>query len=190
MKEFTEEMRYEYDLNKDSFVVDAGGYEGFFAREINIRYGCNIIVLEPISEYLQKISLELAPFENIRVLPFALSNKRDVIQMVKNNNSSGQFQREGITELVNTIPVTDLMAFSTRIDLLKLNIEGSEFDVLESMINNNIQERFTNIQVQFHKCAPEANSRCILINTALNKTHEITWKTPHWDSGWTNYRLR
>ena len=37
-----------------------------------------------------------------------------------------------------------------KIDLLKINIEGGEYEVLENLIENDLIKNIDNIQIQFH----------------------------------------
>jgi hypothetical protein len=37
-----EDKRYQYNLNKDSIVLDFGGYTGMWARDLAIKFDCII----------------------------------------------------------------------------------------------------------------------------------------------------
>jgi hypothetical protein len=73
------------------------------------------------------------------------------------------------------------------IDLLKVNIEGSEYDLLESIIGGGLQVRIANIQVQFHRDIPDSYRRMSRIKQALLETHELTYQ---YEYVWENYRLK
>jgi hypothetical protein len=60
-------------------------------------------------------------------------------------------------------------------DLVKLNIEGAEFGVLERMIATSMIARIKNIQCQWHDCAPDAQRRYDWLQAELAKTHELTF---------------
>lgn len=47
------ELRFNYDLNKDSFVIDLGGYQGQWSSDLFSRYQCHIVVFEfePVSNF-------------------------------------------------------------------------------------------------------------------------------------------
>ena len=48
-------LRLDYPLNKNSVIIDAGGYIGDFAADMSHKFGCRIDVFEPVAEYAEKI---------------------------------------------------------------------------------------------------------------------------------------
>ena len=64
-----------------------------------------------------------------------------------------------------------------KVDLLKMNIEGGEYDLLEHMIKNNLTSKFENIQVQFHDNVFDGwEEKYNFIVNNLTKTHHLTYK--------------
>jgi len=61
------------------------------------------------------------------------------------------------------------------VDLLKMNIEGGEYELLEFLLDKNEQGRFANIQIQFHDLFPGAKDRMTAIQKRLGKTHTLTF---------------
>lgn len=186
---FREEIRYEYDLTPDSVVLDCGGYEGTFAEEISRRYGCYVHVLEPVKAFYEQTFQRLKAWLKVRVYNFGIGAENDSVQFHIKGNMTGSFTGEGETESVllgSPKTILELLGSQT-IDLLKLNIEGSEFEVLENIIGIGLAERFRNIQVQWHGVVPDAVERHEAITSRLSETHELTW-----DYGWTwqNWRIK
>jgi len=62
-----------------------------------------------------------------------------------------------------------------RIDLMKINIEGGEYDLLEHLLDSAFISNIYNIQVQFHDFVPNAESRMNKIQESLSKTHLLTY---------------
>jgi hypothetical protein len=50
-----------------------------------------------------------------------------------------------------------------------------EFEVLESIIKNNLQTKFVNLQIQFHRFGEKYEERREAICKALSKTHHPTY---------------
>jgi hypothetical protein len=70
-------------------------------------------------------------------------------------------------------------------DLVKLNIEGGEYALLERLIATEHIKRIRDLQVQFHLNVPNARRRYRSIARALRKTHRLAWRYPFvWES-WT-----
>ena len=62
-----------------------------------------------------------------------------------------------------------------RIGLMKINIEGGEYDLLQSMADRDLFGRVDSLQIQFHDFAEDAVRRREAIQDALSRTHECTW---------------
>lgn len=186
---FSEDLRYQYDLTPDSVVLDCGGYEGNWAKHIAARYGCRVHVFEPIPVFFRKCLAALRDSPTVTVHNMGVGNRTAIIPMHVNGDSSGAYAYQG--ELVDVSVQPLHIIFNNygigAADLVKLNIEGSEFDVLEDVIANGLVKRVTNWQIQFHDCAPNALARFDNIQKSLAKTHELTL-----DSGWIwqNWRLK
>ena len=63
----------------------------------------------------------------------------------------------------------------TRVDLMKINIEGGEFPLLEHIISSGKQAIVRQYQIQFHNFVEKAVDRRTEISRALSKTHVRTW---------------
>jgi hypothetical protein len=63
----------------------------------------------------------------------------------------------------------------SNIDLLKLNIEGSEYDLLDSLIENNNLSNIKNLQIQFHRNVINCSQRRESIRKELTKSHKLTY---------------
>jgi hypothetical protein len=69
------------------------------------------------------------------------------------------------------------------IDLIKINIEGAEYDLLDQLLESELHEIITNIQIQFHDFIPFAETRRDAIREKLARTHELCWDYPFvWES--------
>lgn len=191
MKTFSEQLRYEYpELTKDSIIIDAGGYEGNWFKPMFERYGCRCEVYEPASLFYHKcciVSGQICEsFGPIVVHNSALSNRDGVIEIGINGDSTGRFNVDN-RKSVKCVNVSNEVERLGNIAVLKLNIEGMEYDVLMELIETGLVSQVENIQVQFHYNFPGAREEHSLIREALLATHE-----PEWDSEptWQNFRKR
>lgn len=193
MKNFNEGMRFEYPLTTDSLIVDAGGHEGNWFMPMWERYHCNIMVFEPVMDFYLKCSQRAYGdnhdvFSNTKIAVFnsALGARECDIPISVQGDSSGIY---GSGETQQLCIVRDVRMFSGINDwaVLKLNIEGMEFDVIERLIETSMVSRVENIQVQFHRCVPNFEKRYAELRSKLLLTHE-----PEWDSEpvWQNWKKR
>ena len=73
------------------------------------------------------------------------------------------------------------------IDLMKINIEGGEYDVLNDLIQSNTIKKIKNIQVQFHKFVNKSKTKRKKIIKKLKLTHHRTYC---YYFVWENWRLK
>ena len=178
--------RLNYDLNKDSIVLDIGGYEGWFTEQINNKYGSKIYCFEPMIQFFTQIQAKFSGCENITVFPLAVSDKigKSIIYY-KNDGSSTNIKTEQSFE-INCITLDKILEDNKidNIDLIKINAEGDEYPILEYMIQNNLIEKCDNIQVQFHAFIEFSELRYNYIRYELEKTHHLTYNYPFVWENW------
>jgi FkbM family methyltransferase len=173
-----EALRLDYPLSADDVVFDLGGYVGDFAAAIQERYGCTVYVFEPVRDFFLTCQDRFAGNERIRCFNFGLSASRQQVQIsVDGDASSTAHDTTGQLEEIQ-LEVFDefLQRFGVReVALLKINIEGGEFDVLDHLIDTRVISRIHHLQVQFHNFAQDAISRRDRIRAALGRTHRLNW---------------
>ena len=182
-------LRLEYPLNEDSVVFDLGGYKGQWASDIFSKYCCNIYVFEPVAAYYEVIKKRFQHNKKISTFPFGLAeeNKKVVLGVDKDRSSMFKGGDKGeVIELHSFKEFLDTLQIRN-IDLIKINIEGAEYDLLDYIIEEGLQTRISNIQVQFHDFVSDAEKRMKGIQKMLEQTHEMTWQYPF---VWENWRIR
>lgn len=182
-------LRLEYPLNKDSVVFDLGGYKGQWTSDIFSKYCCNVYVFEPVMAFYETIKKRFQHNKKIRTFPFGLAeeNKKVVLSVDKDRSSMFKGSDEGEAIALHTFKEFLGTHQIRNIDLIKINIEGAEYDLLDFIIEEGLQTRISNIQVQFHDFVPYAEKRMKGIQKMLEGTHEMTWQYPF---VWENWRIR
>ena len=144
-----DELRYNYDLNSESIVFDLGGYHGEFAEKIYNKYQCNIYVFEPVEEFFNIIKEKFSSNSKVKVYNFGLSDKDEMMDISLEDNSSSIYLAEGKKERISLKSASNFIIDEglTSIDLLKSNIEGGEFPVLQDLIKSNLVKNIKNIQI-------------------------------------------
>lgn len=179
-------LRLDYDLNPSSLVIDVGGYEGQWASDIFAKYCCNTIIFEPVKEFYEKIKERFSKNEKVAVYDVGLSNKSEETKISLLDDSSSLFKNNSRSESVKTVNSSDFLKEKNinNIDLMKINIEGGEYELLENLISNGFIKKVKNIQVQFHDFVPNAKERMIKIQKELEKTHHLTYQ---YEFVWENW---
>lgn len=189
MIEFTENLRYEYPLTADSVVVDCGAYEGNFSLIMVRKYGCKVFAFEPVPEFFRNVVKRLAEFPSVKAANFGVAKEQRMTELRIKGDMTGEFCGEGQAVNVLFVGIVDALKAIGEpvVDLIKFNIEGLEYEVLEAMLDADIVKTCRNIQVQFHTVAPDYEARRDRIRSRLAATHELTWDAPYI---WENWSLK
>jgi FkbM family methyltransferase len=145
-------LRFEYDLNKDSVVFDLGGYEGQWASDIYSRYKCKIFVFEPVKKYADEISDRFKLNDDIKVFTFGLADKSSIAKISLLDDSSSVFKNDEYCQEIELKAFSDFVNENkiSKIDLMKINIEGGEYPLLEDLIATPFISQINDLQIQFH----------------------------------------
>ena len=185
-----ETLRLDYPLTETSLVLDVGSYEGDFAAYMSERYHCFVHAFEPVQGFYKIIEEKFKNNDKVFTHCMGLSsvtgNERISLMdlgssvFVKSKNSV-EIQLKSIIEFLEEHHIE-------KVDLIKLNIEGGEYDLLELLIEKKKITCFENIQVQFHDFViPDAKERMNRIQQALSETHFLTYQ---FEFVWENWQLK
>jgi FkbM family methyltransferase len=182
-------FRYDYNLCSDSLVLDLGGYKGQWASDIYARYNCRIMVFEPVKTFADKIIKRFSSNPRIEVHVLALGNSRRSEQISLGDDASSLFRD---TPKKETIQFEDIAVFFAEqniqtVNLMKVNIEGGEYELLPRLIETGLINRIENLQIQFHRVTRESESQMEKICSELEKTHRPTYR---YKFMWENWALR
>ena len=178
--------RLNYDLKPSDIVIDLGGYRGQWSSDIYSRYLCKVHIFEPVTEYAESIQSRYKMNPDIMVYNYALGARSGEIQVYLSDDATSSFKDSG------EVLTASVVAFNNWIEehkihevaLLKINIEGAEYDLLDHLIATGIIKKIRNIQVQFHDFVPDSTLRVHQIQHGLQKYHKLTYKYPFIWENW------
>lgn len=142
----------DYDLNKNSVVIDLGGYTGVWGQLMIEKYNPNLYILEPVFSFYSGMVSKFSKNSKVRLMNVGIGtkNKDGLIYLSNDSTSSNIGAGESIKVKFNTFE-TILESWNLHeVDLLQMNIEGDEYPILEHMIETGYINRIKNIQIQFH----------------------------------------
>jgi len=184
-------LRVNYNLDENSLVLDVGGYKGDWTSSIFNRYKCTIFIFEPVKSFYNIISERFQDNKKIQIYNFGLGT-RDTTMAISLSNDASSFHQESGTSTKEFCKIIDIDKFFLKnnlkhIDLIKINIEGGEYELVEKIIQSGLVERIENLQIQFHNFIPGAFGKRKKIQEALTNTHKLTYNYPF---VWENWRKK
>lgn len=182
-------LRLNYDLNNKSLVFDLGGYEGQWASDIFSKYLCQIYIFEPVSSFATRIKERFKNNKKIKIFDFGLGGDNKIVDICFKDDSSSIFGEGGKKQKAKIIKISDFIKNNeiSFIDLMKINIEGMEYESIEDLLETNLIKKIRDIQIQFHNFFPESENRMIKIQNKLLETHCLTYQ---YKFVWENWRLK
>lgn len=143
-------------LNADSVIIDIGGNVGNYAMKMNDRFGSSIYIAEPDPHNYNKI-----PFlPNLYKNNVAISDKKAELSFFVSKNPQACGFNQTIAEkwgiiktiMVNALPLNEFFQLNkiNKIDLVKIDAEGSEIEILTSLDKKTILN-IPQFSIEFHE---------------------------------------
>jgi FkbM family methyltransferase len=167
-----------FSLKENPVIFDVGGFLGDWTNEaLKYHPTAKVYVFEPVSDYYNIIKSRYAENSNIRVFNFGLSNETKSIDISVGGDSSSTHRIVGNVENIHLKNISDFVKEEEieKIDLIKINIEGEEYPLLEWLVQSTDLLRFDNFLIQFHPFVDNFANRRLYIQEELHKKnyHQI-----------------
>lgn len=167
-----------FPLDEKSVVFDLGGYYGNYSLTIASCYDSNIYLFEPSKKFYNHCIKRFASNTKIACFNYGLSNQNQMLELSDHDDGSStlldaenQSERVQIRKLSQVIPELGVR----HIDLIKINIEGGEYHVLQDLIDSGFIEKTERILVQFHDFYPNSEEERDALRVQLGSTHRELW---------------
>lgn len=146
-----EKLRYSYCFESADIVLDVGGFKGEFAEELYAVSPRRIMIFEPVQEHYDFLVEKFSRNSDVEVFHFGLDASTRQIEISLSSNSSS-YNRDLSKSNLETIDLKDIVEFLTQesvveIALMKVNIEGAEYDLLDRLIKSGNLHKFKHLQI-------------------------------------------
>jgi FkbM family methyltransferase len=182
-------LRLEYPLFPDSLVMDLGGFEGQWAADIYSRYGCQVVIFEPVASFADEIQNRFQTNSSIEVCQYGLGHGCRKEEIHLSADGSSIFANGGQTEMIAIHDAVEWFESrgNPKVALAKINIEGGEYELLERLAQGGIIPYIENLQIQFHPIASDSRDRMSAIQAILSLTHDLKWQ---YDFVWESWSIK
>lgn len=186
------DYRHRYTLDSNAIIFDCGGYKGeWTAKMLRLYHHLNpkFYVFEIAEPFIRILEKKFINDKNVHVFGFGLGSEDQVIEFAVSDIATSIFaqpveQEKESGEIKNVGRFLEDYSI-THIDLLKMNIEGGEYDLMDSIIASGFVKKCKNIQIQFHNYGEWSVKRRDSIKANLATTHKCTydyeWNFENWE---------
>lgn len=182
---------YHGALGASSLVVDLGTHKGEFSRFVTAEYGCSVLGLEANPHLYEVLpTLPRARFMNLAIsredspVVFNVSDNVEassvIEEMAQSFGSSTKVTVAGIT--LDSLFDKNII---TSVDLLKVDIESSEFQMLE-MASSEALTKAAQITVEFHLKAGSKEYSAERVMTISKRLGQLGFRTFVMDRDYTD----
>jgi FkbM family methyltransferase len=174
-------LRYNYELSKDSIVFDLGSYKGEFIDNIMF----DSIKIHAFEIDATAYEFLINKYKNnpaVVVNDFGLGDRE--IYGCSGGKGAGNFLKENITGKLLVKKFETYCEYSEikEIELIKINIEGFEYDLIEYLDNIGYLNKIKYLQIQPHDFVENSLDKLLNMHRILSKTHRLQKSYPFvWD---------
>ncbi len=146
------------------------------------RYDPVIYAFEPNPRSFELLQQKAVSNPKLQPLPYGLGDEDLTVDFTLNGLGSSmcddRSSNSGMPRIKVDIAAIDRVWRDLKlghVDLMKINIEGAEFPLLDKMIRANLLNNVDCFMIQFHEWHPGAYAKRRRIREELSKTHRLEW---------------
>lgn len=176
-----------FSLPENPVVFDVGGYMGDWTYEILKKNpSAMVYIFEPVVNFYNDIKNRYKDQPNVRVFNFGLSDKDRDVEISVDNDSSSVF-KSGNKSKVVLKSITNFLLENEifHVDIIKINIEGEEYRLLEYLSSIPELNIFDNFLVQYHRFIENYEQRREDISKNLTSRYNRVFNYDFIFEGWS-----
>lgn len=171
---------YRADLDSSSVVVDLGAFKGEVAQTFVDLYGCKVHSFEPHPRYYAMMAERFEGNDLVSTYRYGLGHGDARLEMKDLGLGSTVHGKQDDSTSTIEVEIRDVAAVldelgHARIDYLKVNIEGAEFELLDRLFESGWNQNIRYMLIQFHEWYPGAYYRRWRSHRQLRTSHEMAW---------------
>ncbi|WP_306155449.1 FkbM family methyltransferase [Roseovarius sp. MMSF_3281] len=169
------------DLPEGAVVFDVGGFRGEWTDTVLAQSAtAHVHVFEPHPGFAETLRQKFRGDSRVTVHELAIGSSTGTMELSDAGDASSAVADHGKSF---TAPIQKVDEFLSdqdirHIDLMKVNIEGGEYDLLPALIDTRAITALDRLQVQFHLFEPGMQPLRDTIRQNLEKSHTCTWSYP------------
>jgi len=182
-----------FNLPENPILFDVGGFKGDWVKIAKETYVNPIVyVFEPVKSFYDRIVDRYKGDQHVKVFNFGLSDVSRCETISIDGDSSSVLLKRGHQE---TIQLKNIIEFIKEegiyeVHLIKINIEGEEYRLMEYLVENPELNIFNNYLIQFHRFVDNCESRRNFLRDKLSEYYEELFNYEFVFEGWSMKSLQ
>jgi FkbM family methyltransferase len=168
-----EKIHYHHPVSPDGVILDIGAYTGVWIAGLNesTEFG-EAHLFEPVSGHLNTLQNRFEDDNRIHIHDYGVDGSTHTSEIAVLDNSSSVYSESNIKEVVELKAASQIVEqFGPKIDIMKVNVEGSEYNIISDLIESGKIKNINTLVVQFHKNVEDYSKKRNHISNSLKKTH-------------------
>jgi FkbM family methyltransferase len=170
---------YDVPIDSSATVFDVGAYVGGWSQKVWDRYQPTIYAFEPAPGPHASVVEMFEGNDRVHAFDYGLGAEDATASLALAAAGSSIYDAEGTMGRVD-VQIRDVVGVLEELgvehlDVLKVNIEGGEYDLLDRLAETGWLPRIDHVLVQFHEWHPHAYRRRRRNRRALAASHEEVW---------------
>jgi FkbM family methyltransferase len=175
-------------LNGDSLVIILGGYLGESGFRFSSKFGCRILIVEPIPKFVNELEAKFEGEHKVEILSKAVSDRNGYISLFLDGEKTSSITKADTKVEVPVMDICLLVSDQNQpVDLIEFNIEGGEYVCLEALIESGLISTIKILQIQFHDFSQSSELNRAQIRENLRLTHNLRF---NYDWVWERWELK
>jgi|688.fasta_scaffold207304_2 FkbM family methyltransferase len=171
-----EKLKYRMNLKEDGLVLDFGGYMGDFSANLlkmNPKLQCK--VFEPVNQFANFCQHRFKDNGNVEVIVSGVSSDgRDLKLCVDGPRTKNDSSTD--TEYFQSVSINSVLDVLEEVELMKMNIEGMEYECLRALESNENLKKVKYLLVQFHNFNSISDKDYRSVIKTVEKSHTSVFK--------------
>ena len=174
-------FRFHQNCKRTGIIIDVGAFEGEFTK-FHMETAEQIICFETHSDAVAKLNETFGVEKKVVVCPFGISRKDTRGYSVGSGPGAKLVFDDAADIIIRNVRDVFKELGVVKIDLIKINIEGGEFELIEALHEFGMLDKIEEIHVQTHDFADEFLDKTLHMHRLLSEKFELIASYPLvWD---------
>jgi hypothetical protein len=121
----------------------------------------------------------------VKIYDYGLGGENGILTLYGDSFNASIFKNDtGGSTRVQIVKAVDAFQKYEHIDLLKINVEGAEYEIMNNLLDNYDMRKIDNLQIQFHGNVTGYAAMREEIRSRLMRTHHMMWNYDYIFENW------